>query len=432
MFTLAARALLLASTHSLAPNTPGPRLKYPSAPIPAESIERATAIMKSGAMYRYNYLDAEDSTVSQCEYALCQEVGHKYGLGLNSCGSAIFLSLLAAGASRDCQVATNAFTFSAVPSAIQHAGCAPLYVETLNDYTVCPDDLEAKLDANPACKMFMVSHMRGKIADMDRIVDICEKRGVTLLEDCAHALGVTYGGKPMGNFGVAACFSAQSYKVLNSGEGGFLSTNDDDIAARAMVYAGTYEALASKHMTAPPKEAMQRAAGLPNYSLRMHEVTAAIILPQFATIAPRREQYNSRYAKIADILNASPYASVPPVSPKVVPLADSIQFNLLGMNDDQVANFLDMCVSSGFPVELFGSPGNARNFRNWKFALPDVPLPRTIAVIERAIDMRLPEVLPEEDLLAIAHQTVANLETAMQDPVANNVIPTSIDIGVKV
>jgi dTDP-4-amino-4,6-dideoxygalactose transaminase len=91
--------------------------------------------------------------------------------------------------------------------------------------------------------------------------------------------------------------SSQSYKMLNSGEGGFLLTNDDDVGAKAAVYAGAYESLHSKHTTVPPAKVFTDADmsnELPNYSLRMHAVTAAIIRPQINTIDERREQYNAR------------------------------------------------------------------------------------------------------------------------------------------
>ena len=155
----------------------------------------------------------------------------------------------------------------------------------------------------PPAVAAQVSHMRGKIADMDAIVAHCESRGVYLIEDCAHSIGVRaaapphapppplrlflllllaegtgrsppspnappytplhpcpgcallgpqvlWKGRHTGHHGRIACISSQSYKMLNSGEGGFLLTNDAEAGARAAVYAGAYEALHKKHTTA--------------------------------------------------------------------------------------------------------------------------------------------------------------------------------------
>jgi dTDP-4-amino-4,6-dideoxygalactose transaminase len=85
--------------------------------------------------------------------------------------------------------------------------------------------------------------------------------------------------------------------MLNSGEGGFLLSNDPEVGARAAVYAGAYESLHQKHLTVPPSKVftdLDLANALPNYSLRMHAVTAAIIRPQIGTIDERRDQYNAR------------------------------------------------------------------------------------------------------------------------------------------
>jgi dTDP-4-amino-4,6-dideoxygalactose transaminase len=88
----------------------------------------------------------------------------------------------------------------------------------------------AEIADKSGAKYCLVSHMRGKVGDMDKITEICEKRGIVMVEDCAHSLGVSWKGKHTGHHGAMACISSQSYKMLNSGEGGFLLTNDDELA----------------------------------------------------------------------------------------------------------------------------------------------------------------------------------------------------------
>ena len=88
--------------------------------MPQEGIQEAVGLMESGSLYRYNVPDA-NSVVSLCEKEISDYTGHKYVVALNSCGSALFLALLCAGVQPGDKVLTNAFTFTAVPSAIQHA-----------------------------------------------------------------------------------------------------------------------------------------------------------------------------------------------------------------------------------------------------------------------------------------------------------------------
>lgn len=100
-------------------------------------------------------------------------------------------------------------------------------VESKSDYVVDIVDLKAKCAANPDAKFFLISHMRGRLADMDAVARICNEKGIVIIEDCAHSLGVFWDGMHSGHKGVAACISTQSYKLLNSGEGGLVLTNDD-------------------------------------------------------------------------------------------------------------------------------------------------------------------------------------------------------------
>ena len=96
-------------------------IKIPD-PVPQAGIDEAVGLMKTGRMYRYNIPDAASSVVSKCEVEIAEYTGHKYCVGLNSCGSAIMLMMKCAGLQPGDEVLSNAFTFGAVPSAIEHAG----------------------------------------------------------------------------------------------------------------------------------------------------------------------------------------------------------------------------------------------------------------------------------------------------------------------
>jgi len=303
-------------------------------------------------------------------------------------------------------VLTNAFTFVAVPSAIHHAGAKPVYVESTSGYTMDLDDLEAKIKSSGA-KFCMISHMRGKIADMDEVKRICSDDGVVLLEDCAHSIGVRFGDGTAkcphtGHHGVACAISSQSYKMLNSGEGGFFLTDDGPMAAKVAVYAGAYEGLSEKHVAVPPKEVFGDLPYLlPNYSLRMSNLAAAVVRPQIKTIEERVEKYNRRYYMIEERLNRHPNIEVPPQCSKVRICGDSIQFNMQNVTDEQVHQFLAECKSRGLPCELFGHASNARNFVNWKFSPAEDALPKTASMISRAVDIRLPLTWEDSDFVTL-------------------------------
>ncbi|KAL7567806.1 hypothetical protein ACA910_000557 [Epithemia clementina (nom. ined.)] len=394
-------------------------IKLPD-PIPEEGQLAALEIMQTGRLYRYNVAKAEDSAVSKCEMEIAAYTGHKYCVGLNSCGSALMLLLKTTGLKPGDKVISNAFTFGAVPSAIEHAGGKAVYVESTMDMVIDLEDLEKKLNDNPDCTHVLISHMRGKVADMQGVKDLCDKHGATLLEDCAHSLGVRYKDHHSGHMGVACAISSQSYKVINSGEGGFLLTDDPDIAAKTAVYAGAYESLSSKHVTVPNKEGFKDyPVTIPNYSLRMSNLAASVIRPQIKTLDRRIAKYNARYGRLQKVLErrAGDHLTIPKLTPEVsVMVHDSMQFNLnKKFTPEMIEQFLKECNDHGLPVELFGHRSNARNFVNWGFAPADCPLPKTAAMLERACDVRMPLMWEDKDFDDMADVIVESLEKVLHD-----------------
>ena len=191
------------------------------------------------------------------------------------------------------KVLSNAFTFGAVPSAIENANDKAVYVvESDCELVMDVGDLELKLKENSDCKHVLISHMRGKLADMDAVKNLCDKNDAVLLE----ALGVFWQGEHSGHRGVACAISSQSYKMINSGEGRFLLTDDPEIAAQTAVIADAYEGLSVKHTTLPPLEYFEgKSVEQTNYSIRMSNLAATIIRPQIKTLDECIEKYNIRY-----------------------------------------------------------------------------------------------------------------------------------------
>merc|ERR1711998_351293 len=104
------------------------------------------------------------SETALAEEAITEYTGFKYCVGFNSCGSALFIALKCLGVQPGDAVLANAFSFTAVPSSIHHAGATPSYVECTNAYVIDTDDLRAKI--TPSTKYLMLTHMRGKISNM--------------------------------------------------------------------------------------------------------------------------------------------------------------------------------------------------------------------------------------------------------------------------
>ncbi len=377
-------------------------------PIPEAARAEIERLLLSGDLFRYTA--PEDAPVALLEREFAAMMGVRFALAVSSCSAALFLSLKALDLPRGARVLIPGFTFAAVPSAIVHADCVPVLCEVGMDYRIDLDDFAAKL---PGVDAVMISHMRGHTSDMDRIVELAQAQGLPVIEDAAHSLGTLWDGRRIGTIGRVGCFSFQSYKLVNGGEGGMLVTDDADLVARAVIMSGAYEHNWKKHgALQAPFETWQNR--LPLYNMRMSNLAAAVIRPQLAEIPRRVRDGRAGHDFVAERLNESPWIAVPPALPKEARAPDSIQFNLVGMTRDERAAFADAAAGLGVKVQVFGlSRDNARAFWNWEFLPERVELPRTRAMLEVACDVRLPARLSREDLTAIAEALVAAAEEVM-------------------
>jgi len=373
--------------------------------IPEEGIQAAVEVMREGRLFRYCATSAETSQVANAEKEFAEMVDQKYAVGVNSCSSAILLGMMTVGVKAGDKVITNGFTFTALPSTIMRLNAEPVLVETKPDWTMDLDDLEEKA-ATSGAKVLVLSHMRGKVCDMERVVEICEKHGIRLVEDCAHGCGVKYDGRQLGYHGEVAAYSTQSDKVINSGEGGFVTTNSDEIAAKLIYLSGAYEKRYNKHLVQPPKELCEKALSeMPNLSMRMNEVTAAMMRPLIKNLPERIGDYNRRYKMVVDVLEAEAgdVIVVPQQGPRVGAVGDHLNFYLDGVTDEQNALFKETMHGLGVPASPFMSPINARWHVNWrKFGAPEFDLPKTDAVLRFAYDLKMPPYFDDEDFPAFA------------------------------
>lgn len=368
-------------------------------PIPAAAREAIEALLQSGDLFRYTA--PQDAPVALLEAEFAAMMGSKFALAVSSCSAALFLSLKALDLPRDARVLIPGFTFAAVPSAVVHAECVPVLCEVGSNYRLDMADFSRKLDDDISA--VIISHMRGHTSDMDTIMALCEARGIPVIEDAAHSLGTTWHGRKIGTIGKIGCFSFQSYKMINAGEGGILITDDADLVARAIIMSGAYEHNWKKHPVLQDAFARHQNT-LPLYNQRMGNLSAAVIRPQLPELARRVQDGRRGHDYVAERLNTSAYIEVPEKLAPEQRAPDSIQFNLVGLSDAEIDAFSDAAAARGIKVQIFGrSDDNARAFWNWKF-LGDIPdLPQTRAMLMTACDVRLPVHLSRTDYDAIAH-----------------------------
>lgn len=372
-------------------------------PIPEAAIEAAVAVMRSGRLHRYNTLPNEAGEVAMLEAEFAAYTGAKYCLAVASGGYALGCALRALEVQPGEPVLTNAFTLAPVPGAIAAVGAKPVFVGVTEGLVIDLDDLQVKI-AESGAKVLMLSHMRGHIVDMDALMYICNGAGVAVIEDCAHTMGAHWDGVPSGRHGVIGCYSTQTYKHINSGEGGFLITDDEEVAARAIMLSGSYM-LYGKHTAGPAPEVFEKIKyETPNVSGRMDHLRAAILRVQLQNLDAQVENWNARYRVMEEGLRDVPGVSLILRPQQEHYVGSSFQFLLLDWPDDKITAVVNGCRARGVELKWFGAPepvAFTSRYESWRYAEPQ-SLPDSDRVLRAIMDMRLPLTFSLEDCAMLA------------------------------
>lgn len=167
--------------------------------------------------------------VTQFERAFAEHIGCRHAIAVSSGRLGIHLVLERIGLAKGDEAIVPAFNLFAVVERFCQLGITPRFCDIRrDDLNLDPDAAERLI--TPKSKVLLVTHMFGHPADMDALLDLAERHDLILLEDCAHALGSTHGGKFVGTFGKAAIFSFSVLKLVTTFGGGMIATNDDRLA----------------------------------------------------------------------------------------------------------------------------------------------------------------------------------------------------------
>lgn len=372
-------------------------------PIPEAAIEAAVAVLRSGRLHRYNLIGDEEGEVSALEREFAGFTGATYALAVASGGYAMGCALRALGVGHGDRVLSNGFTLAPVPGAIASVGAEPVFVETTAALTIDIDDLATKAETSGA-KVLLLSHMRGHICDMDRLMDVARAHDLQVVEDCAHTMGAAWRGVPSGRHGVIGCYSTQTYKHMNSGEGGLIVSDDPDIMARAVMLSGSYM-LFGRHSVGPSVDRFEKVKyETPNVSGRMDHLRAAILRPQLADLPRQVARWNALYRTMEEGLRNLPGLGIIERPPQETIVGSSFQFLLPDWTADRVRALLAATARRGVELKWFGAAepvAFTSRYDSWRYAPPQ-RLPRTDAILAGLIDMRLPLTFSEADVRLIS------------------------------
>jgi dTDP-4-amino-4,6-dideoxygalactose transaminase len=207
-----------------------------------------------------------------------------------------------------------------------------------------------------------------------------------------------------GRHGAMACYSTQTYKHINSGEGGFLISDDEELMARAIMLSGSYM-LYERHGAAPSAEVFEQVRYYtPNVSGRMDHLRAAILRPQLRSLDKQVEKWNARYDILLSGLRDTPGLTVVERPEGEAYVGSSIQFLLLDWTEVQIGDVLHRCAERGVELKWFGGAepmAFTSRYDSWRYA-PSEAMPETDRILKGILDMRIPLTFSEADCALIA------------------------------
>jgi len=242
----------------------------------------------------FRYYNPKPSRVAAAEDAMRELIGTQYCLAVNSCTSALIAGYRALGIGAGDEVIVPAYTFFASAAGVAAANGIPVIAEVDDSLTLDPQAAERAITRRT--KAIVVVHMRGAAGQMDALLDLAKRKGLPLVEDVAQAGGGSFRGKRLGSLGTIGCFSFDHYKVMSSGEGGFVTTDDEWLYTRAQ----------SWHDTAacwrPDRFAHERREGelFAGENYRMSELQGAVAIAQIR----KTDDMLSGYRRARDLITA--------------------------------------------------------------------------------------------------------------------------------
>lgn len=367
-------------------------------PASDNALRAVEGVLNSGLLFRYDARPVGEAEAAHLERELAEYFGVSYALAVSSGTAALALALMGADLPEGARVGCPAFGFPATASAVLLAGHKPVLVGVDDDLHFDVEDFRERLIED--LQAVIVVHMRGFASPIDRVLSACADGNVVVIEDAVPALGASYRGQRMGTFGVAGCFSTQSDKSINTGEGGFLITDSQPIFERAVLLSGAFEGRHNHHFESITGEGAHGA--LPLYNFRIDEMRAALARVELRTLDERVKRLRHNYRFLEEQLTEVPGLRLRMPVGQSDCLGDSMNFFVDADRADRIAEAI---TAEGVLARAIGSKRdqNVRAFWNWEFMGADreVGAPHmacSVAALRSAIDIPLSPRLDRSDL----------------------------------
>jgi 8-amino-3,8-dideoxy-alpha-D-manno-octulosonate transaminase len=229
-----------------------------------DQIEREALLQALENENLFRYLRENESQVKAFERQFAETMGSAHALAVSSGTAALICGLVGLGIGPGDEVILPGYTYISSAAAVIAGRAVPVIAEVDDTLTLDPSDVARKI--SPRTRAIMPVHMRGVPSQMDELLSLARTRGILVLEDSAQACGGSYRGRRLGTLGHAGCFSLQHYKIITTGEGGAVVTDDAAVMARAVMY----------HDAGRPYWGDYQGEPIPGVNCRMSELAGAV------------------------------------------------------------------------------------------------------------------------------------------------------------
>ncbi len=246
--------------------------------------------------------------IERLEQRLCEITGARYAVAVANGTAALHLAAMAAGVQAQDEVIVSSITFAASSNCILYCGAVPVFADIRPDtYNIDPESIRKLI--TPATRGIVAVDFTGQAVEHDEIRSICREHGLFLIEDAAHAIGTKYKGQPVGSIADMTCFSFHPVKTVTGGEGGAVTTDDEQLYHRLMRLRSHGITRRQEEMVHPTDAGWYNEQVELGYNYRLTDIQAALLLSQLdklSLFSARRkaivEKYNAAFADMPEII----------------------------------------------------------------------------------------------------------------------------------
>ncbi|MCR4588552.1 MAG: UDP-4-amino-4,6-dideoxy-N-acetyl-beta-L-altrosamine transaminase [Lachnospiraceae bacterium] len=390
------------------------------------AIFGGTPIRKEPLFYGRQYIDDADINavvnvlrsdyltcgpkISELEAKLCQITGAKYAVAVSNGTAALHIAAMAAEIGEGDEVITSPITFAASANCTLYCGGKPVFADIDPEtYNIDPADMERKI--TPATKAVVAVDFTGQAVAHKEIEDLCKKHHLIFIEDAAHAIGTKYEGKPIGSLADMTCFSFHPVKTVTSGEGGAVTTNDENLYKKLVLYRSHGITRDMAQMKNPSDNPWYNEQVTLGYNYRLTDIQAALLISQLDKLPA----FSKRRSELVDFYNKA-FSDLPEIIiQKELPQSDTTRhLYILQLDPDKVTctrrEFFDAMAAEGIHCQVHYLPVYRHSYYEKELGYPKGLCPNAETLYERILSIPLFYKLSDQDAQDVSdavHKVIA-------------------------